>query len=476
MNGATSSGYSYRNNSDLNVVNDMVLQWDKWNKVEFEWTVGNCYDNGETTSNPLANCLTIRESKAGNIVDTYFIDDLSVKEITPNVRIYTSDDEIPSVNAVIGSMADIDTETAVLLVASYDAEGKMVELNESSVMDITKGFPVTSSAVTPSAKAAKYVAFLWDSLEGARPYIKPFNIVAKNPLDGKKFLFIGNSFTYYGKTVTAASQETDTSKMSARFNDKGYFYNICSLNGAEVNVTNWTWGGHNLMDTFGGSCGANRGHDGHDHLADLRSLSDMKYDYVMIQPGSTNTQEETDMIDTVMDIFKSANSDVKFVYVIPWRFYDQSYNLLLEKADELKDKGVIIADWGRIVYDIINGTVSVPGATQEYNKNTFTVSKSSADGYHPNMLTGYITSQTVYSAITRSPAYGQDYSFCTNADLNSHFDVADFLDTYYTYDNISPEGSSVEIIGDDLTTFPEVFKSESDMRGIQKLIDQYLNK
>lgn len=488
MNGPTSSGYSYRNNSDLNVVNDMVLQWDKWNKVEFEWTVGNCYDNGETTSNPLANCLTIREAKAGNIVDTYFIDDLSVKEITPNVRIYSSDDEIPSVNAVIGSMADIDAETAVLLIASYDADGMLVEVKQSDVMDLTKGFPVKSTGVTLSEKATKYIAFIWESKESGRPFMKQQNIVAKNPLDGKKFIFIGNSFTYYGKTVDGESQSVDRSVMASRFNDMGYFYNLCKLNGADVSVTNWTWGGHSLTHMFSGSCSANRGHDGHDHLADLRALSDMNYDYVIVQPGSgKDWQVLRQQIELVQSVFKETNPDTKFVLSAHHSYYNNRVEGQLELVEdkdaitaELKEianeNNMTYVNWGEIVNDIMHGYAKVENSKIPYSQNTFIVTKSKDDGYHENMLTGYITTQAVYSAITGTKAYGQEYSFCTDTNVNSHFSVSAYLDKYYTYDNVSPSGSATKLSGDDLTTFPEVFKSESDMRGIQKLIDAYLGR
>lgn len=311
--------------------------------------------------------------------------------------------------------------------------------------------------------------------------MKTQNMSSKNLLGGKKVLFIGNSYTYYGKTVTAASQETDTSKMSDRFNDKGYFYNICLLNGANVDVTNWTWGGHMLNDIFGDFCAANRGHDGHNHFADLKSLCDMYFDYVVIQPGSG---ESIDLICSqikyIRSVFCEVNPDVKFVYSVPHQYYlrrNENDNVIISSIDDVVNEyDLILADWGRIVGNIVSGESKVEGSALDYNKNTFVISKSAVDGHHENLIVGYITSQTIYSAITGSPAYGQDYSFCTDSQLNSHFDVDKFIDTYYIYDNISHEESGGKITGNGLTNFPEVFRSETDMRGIQKLIDQMLNK
>lgn len=71
-------------------------------------------------------------------------------------------------------------------------------------------------------------------------------------LDGKKFIFIGNSFTHYGGTVIAKT--CDILHQPLRTNDDGYFYNLCKLNGAETAVTCWCYGGHRLKDIFGDVC------------------------------------------------------------------------------------------------------------------------------------------------------------------------------------------------------------------------------
>jgi hypothetical protein len=71
-------------------------------------------------------------------------------------------------------------------------------------------------------------------------------------LDGKRVIFIGNSYVYYGRTVI--NQSTSVMAQAERENDKGFFYQLCKENGYEVNVTNWTFGGHGLADFFGAPC------------------------------------------------------------------------------------------------------------------------------------------------------------------------------------------------------------------------------
>ena len=73
-----------------------------------------------------------------------------------------------------------------------------------------------------------------------------------------------------------------------------------------------------------------------------------------------------------------------------------------------------------------------------------------------------------YCAITGEAAVGQTYSFCNDAMLrpssnSKFFNFDKFIETYYTY-------------GGATTNYPEVFASEADMLGLQKLIDEHLAK
>ena len=57
------------------------------------------------------------------------------------------------------------------------------------------------------------------------PYVQPTDSESvQHSLDGKKFIFIGNSYTYYGKCVLEKSNSNRS--LSDRSHDKGYFYQI----------------------------------------------------------------------------------------------------------------------------------------------------------------------------------------------------------------------------------------------------------
>ncbi len=273
-------------------------------------------------------------------------------------------------------------------------------------------------------------------------------------LDGKKVIFIGNSFTYYGKTVLEKAQTKLTQE--ERQNDHGFFYQICKENGVEVEVTNWTFGGHTLEDLFGGNCKADRGCDGVDHASYLKDCS---YDYVVIQEGS-GYKESYEWVKKVMVFFREKNPRAKFVFLEHSNAYFNDYPRL-GMLDELKEQGVTVVNWGKLVEDVINGDAKVPGATQEYDKNTFIVSRTAKDGYHPNMLTGYITTMMTFSAITGLKVEGQPYAFCDDETINGAFNFVKFESKFYAY---SP------------SNFYTIYLSDPDMKGLQQLMDQYLEE
>lgn len=291
-------------------------------------------------------------------------------------------------------------------------------------------------------------------------------------LDGKKIIFIGNSYTYYGQTVLY--KELKYLRQDQRVNDKGYFYQLCLANGENVNVTNWTFGGHFLGDLFSGNCAANRGCDGTDHKS---YITDREYDYVVIQPTYWELKGEssTEYIDMIMEFFRVGNQNTKFIIFVPYSLYGSISHdpgkIDTETLNGLKDyadKGVTIVDWGGLVMDIVDGKVTVSGSNLDYNQNTFVISKSKNDGYHPNMLSGYIMSLMTYCAITGSSPSNQTYDFCNNSSLNTTskdylYSFDNFIEKYYTY-----KGAT--------TNFPEVFASDTDMVSIQALIAAHLEE
>ena len=285
------------------------------------------------------------------------------------------------------------------------------------------------------------------------------SFVKEEPIleNGDKIIFIGNSFTYYGKCVLDKGQ--NAYGLDKRADDKGYFYQVCKANGLEVSVTNFTFGGHALKDFYSGSCAANRGHDGLNHL---EYLTDRDYDYVVLQQGSGGKLAPDILAECkpLMELFQEVNPNVQFVFLVHHRVYQVEDTLYRTRIKELEDAGFIIVDWGKLVADVISGAVQVPGATQEYDNNSFVISKSMDDGFHENMLAGYITAQMTYCALTGQSAVGQDYSFCGDSTINSVFDFQAFKAKQYLYDTH--------------TNFIEIFESEADMLGLQQLMDKYL--
>ena len=70
-----------------------------------------------------------------------------------------------------------------------------------------------------------------------------------------------------------------------------------------------------------------------------------------------------------------------------------------------------------------------------------------------------ITTLMTYCAITGKSAVGQTYDFAETTWRT----FSQFKSKYYTYNGAT-------------TNYPEIFKSESDMKGLQMLIDQYLEE
>ncbi len=255
-------------------------------------------------------------------------------------------------------------------------------------------------------------------------------------LDGKNVMFIGNSFIYYGYCVNNGSQ-TKT--------DKGYFKQLCTANGENVNVYDYTWGGRNLDYIY------------ENYLADCTEDFLSTIDYVFISEAGENNSGLASDVQKIMKLYPS--SETKFYYLCHSYTYQAGHSNIKNAFSSLQDKGVDIVNWGQLVYNVWKGTEAVPGGTKTYNKETFIVNKN--DTHHENMLSGYITAQMAYCAITGKSAVGQSYAFCTDSTINSKYDTDAFISSYYN------SGT---------TNFDDVFCSVPDMLGLQKLIDKYLKK
>ena len=278
---------------------------------------------------------------------------------------------------------------------------------------------------------------------------------AMDALNGKRIIFVGNSYTYFGQAVM--SHDVNDSNQIFRIGDTGYFYQLCKAMGMEVEVTNWTFGGHDLTDSLGSSC--THGHaPGTDHLS---YLTDRSFDYVALQLYKEDEYagDMNEHLQPLMDLFRAENPDVKFLLLVPHMAYDRQYRWTPD-LENLDRSDIIVCNWGKMLDDIVKGRQAVPGATQTYERSTSVVSIDENDGHHQNLLVGYLTCAMVYSAITGEPAEGLPYEFADDRTINSRFDMESYKAGKYVLDPV--------------TNFIEVYRSPADMLGLQQLVDQYL--
>lgn len=280
---------------------------------------------------------------------------------------------------------------------------------------------------------------------------------AKNLLDGKKILFIGNSHTYVGRIVVQVYNSQP--KLTSRQNDKGLFYLICQRNGIDVNITNWTFSSHGLRSIFGGTCTTEGDCFGKNHE---EYLTDRFYDYVVIQPGVGEKSEQNiaEDIAYVVDFFQKENPDVKFVLLGNASVYGNNatskpYPGITGYYKTLAEQNFIMADWGKLVSDLIHGEVAPEGSTIPYEKSSFIIK----DGFHPNMLSGYIASMMLYCTITGESAAEQPADLFQNVAMSIM--VEDQLTNSYDRGEMD-------------SNFKTVLTTESELARIHPLIDQYL--
>lgn len=348
----------------------------------------------------------------------------------------------------------------ILKIEIYDADGVLSASFGYAVSNINLRIYEEEKTNMKAAATLELILAIENKKNAEEPYTPPTDSESiQHPLDGKKFIFIGNSYTYYGKCVLEKSNKIQSQE--ERSHDKGYFYQIAKENGADIEVTNWTYGNHCLEDTFGGSCGADRGCDGYDHTTDL---IDRNYDYVMFQEHSLRSENFEKSVDSIMTLFREANPNVKFFCLVPLRIYEVDSDAtrgILKSLKTIEEKGITVVDWGRLVYDVYSGTTAVPGSEMTYNRNSFVISQSESDGHHQNMLGGYITAQMTWCALTGDAAEGQEYRFVGDTSVNSAFDIEAYIQKYYSFGGVT-------------TNFDKVLQSKTEITGFQKLIDKYL--
>ena len=270
-------------------------------------------------------------------------------------------------------------------------------------------------------------------------------------LKGKRILFVGNSFIYYGNCVI----NDNTNKK-----DNGYFYQLTKANGEEASVFRHVYGGKNLKyiyETYLKKEDA-------DFLASIDAV-------FLSEAGENNPNIITD-IQNIISLFAK---ETKFLYLCHEYTHRAKHSNILSSFETMKNIGVTVVDWGGFVYSVYNNFIRIPDSELSYTRHTFvkdnkgyingsgTVGEGKkGDDYHQNPLSGYICALMAYCSITGKPAYGQEYKFCFDKSIHPYFDTEAFVRSHYN--------ASIE------TDMNKVFSSEHEMRGMQKLIDKYMKK
>ena len=284
---------------------------------------------------------------------------------------------------------------------------------------------------------------------------------APSVIDNKKAIFIGNSFIYWGGCVSYIKNDAEFEELRAAGGDTGYFNEICKANGVSVDVYNYTYGGKDLTWTY------------ENILKNKDKEFFDSFDYVFISEAGQNSSSFVATFEKIAGLFPNAE---EIVYLAHENTFRSNATHIINALPELSAKGYKIVAWGALVSDVYNGNVSVPGATLQYNRNSFvknstgempsnayvTSLNNQGDSHHQNPLAGYITAQMCFSAITGSLCEGQAYEFCWDKTIAPQYDLQNFLECQYNNGQTS--------------NFIEIFKSPEDMKGLQILMDKYMTK
>lgn len=165
------------------------VKYDEWTQINLFWTVpatevaGSVNSNGQYT---VIDAFRIDQSFNEEIgtkipyMSAFYVDDVVVEEVGTQVSIVAvsnNEEEITAKAVVEKSLSETDN-TAMLILAAYDKDGKLVSVNGSDVITFNSSTEdVQTTPVTISKEGAVSVyAYVWDSLETARPYMQRTNI------------------------------------------------------------------------------------------------------------------------------------------------------------------------------------------------------------------------------------------------------------------------------------------------------------
>ena len=275
----------------------------------------------------------------------------------------------------------------------------------------------------------------------------------KVSLTGKKCMVIANSMVYYGGFVQKGSQGQD---------DPGLLKKLLEEHHGSAYVVDCTYGNHALKDYA--TTGCTYCSSGVDHLSGLAfPLKD--YDYVFLSEAGSNNKNFLTDVQAIVNRFKTANPDVKFFYINHVYSVYNSHANILDNLKTLREQyGFDIINCGQLAYDIYKGNVKLPASKLSYSDKYTFVNHCSGDTHHPNPLMGYIMAQMAYCALSGDEALGEDYMALVKS--------AKFGSGSVTFDNYTSKYYTTAAS----LPFLSVLNSEADMKAIQQLIPQYINK
>ena len=339
---------------------------------------------------------------------------------------------------VINSDSDWQLETPSWIKAEPDsgtASGKTVNIS------------VTASSNEGDARED----VIYVKAGNLRESVKVSQEAGRTDLKGKKYLIIGNSMLYYGGFVQ---------KGSAGSADPGMLDRILKAYGMDGTVIDCTQGGHYLSD-FLSTCNTCSSHPNHLAGQDFGS-----FDYIILSEAGSNTKSFLSDCRALYKKVTDKNPNARKLYINHiYSVYKGHSNILGNLRTLHEQDDVTIVNCGQLAYDIYTGKVKVPGGNMTYSdRYTFCNHKGSDDTHHPNPLMGYIMTQMTFCAMTGTDAdfagYASLIKSCKFAAGSTTYD--NYYSTYYTTPAAHP--------------FMDVIDNPAEMKGIQQLIPQYINK
>jgi len=113
------------------------------------------------------------------MIPLYFIDDVTVElvHVDDLALEISQDDTTVTATATVNDIKSGNSLKAIVIIAAYDADGKLISvaLSSENGEDVALDGSI-SATYTKADDVDKYVAFLWDDLTNIRPYVLPVTL------------------------------------------------------------------------------------------------------------------------------------------------------------------------------------------------------------------------------------------------------------------------------------------------------------